>query len=202
MESGLNRVELIGRLGADVTVNHLTGGGRVANLSFATDESYIKQADRQAGRQDRVAAHRHLPGRADLDVREARAQGPAGLHRRQAADTALVRTDATRPPDAGGAVPPERVPVERRLRRTGRTAGGGTTPAHSSRATARIPPSTRRRPPATRWRRSSPAGGRGSTTRPRCSAPVGPSSTSSRTRAPTSPRDQRRHGGRGSPGLV
>ena len=30
---GLNRVELIGRLGADVTVNHLTSGGRVANLS-------------------------------------------------------------------------------------------------------------------------------------------------------------------------
>jgi len=41
MSFGLNRVELIGRLGADVTVNHLTSGGRVANLSIATDESYI-----------------------------------------------------------------------------------------------------------------------------------------------------------------
>jgi len=41
MAFGLNRVELIGRLGADVTVNHLAGGGRVANLSIATDESYI-----------------------------------------------------------------------------------------------------------------------------------------------------------------
>ena len=41
MAFGLNRVELIGRLGADVTVNHLQGGGRVANLSIATDESYI-----------------------------------------------------------------------------------------------------------------------------------------------------------------
>ena len=30
MAFGLNRVELIGRLGADVTVNHLTSGGRVA----------------------------------------------------------------------------------------------------------------------------------------------------------------------------
>ena len=28
---GLNRAEVIGRLGADVTVNHLTTGGRVAN---------------------------------------------------------------------------------------------------------------------------------------------------------------------------
>ncbi len=41
MSFGINRVELIGRLGADVTVNHLTSGGRVANLSIATDESYI-----------------------------------------------------------------------------------------------------------------------------------------------------------------
>ena len=41
MSFGMNRVELIGRLGADVTVNHLTSGGRVANMSIATDESYI-----------------------------------------------------------------------------------------------------------------------------------------------------------------
>ena len=43
MAFGLNRVELIGRLGADVTVNQLMSGGRVANLSIATDESYINQ---------------------------------------------------------------------------------------------------------------------------------------------------------------
>ena len=46
MAFGLNRVELIGRLGADVTVNHLTRGGRVANLSVAADESY---SNRQSG---------------------------------------------------------------------------------------------------------------------------------------------------------
>ena len=44
MAFGLNRVELIGRLGADVTVNHLTSGGRVANISVATDESYIDKS--------------------------------------------------------------------------------------------------------------------------------------------------------------
>ena len=33
MAFGLNRAEIIGRLGADVTVNHLANGGRVANLS-------------------------------------------------------------------------------------------------------------------------------------------------------------------------
>ena len=44
MAFGLNRVELIGRIGQDVTVNHLASGGRVANLSVATDESFISRS--------------------------------------------------------------------------------------------------------------------------------------------------------------
>ncbi len=44
MAFGLNKVQIIGRLGADVTVNHLTSGGRVANLSIATDESYLDRS--------------------------------------------------------------------------------------------------------------------------------------------------------------
>ena len=57
MSFGLNRAEVIGRLGADVTVNHLASGGRVANLSIATDESYI---DRNGGgeRIDKTEWHR------------------------------------------------------------------------------------------------------------------------------------------------
>ena len=56
MAFGLNRAEVIGRLGADVTVNHLTRGGRVANLSVATDESYL---DKQTGeRVDKTEWHR------------------------------------------------------------------------------------------------------------------------------------------------
>ena len=34
MAFGINRAQIIGRLGADVTVNHLASGGRVANLSI------------------------------------------------------------------------------------------------------------------------------------------------------------------------
>ena len=41
---GLNNAQLIGRLGADVTISHLANGGRVANLSIATDESYIDKS--------------------------------------------------------------------------------------------------------------------------------------------------------------
>ena len=56
MAFGLNKVQLIGRLGADVTVNHLTSGGRVANLSIATDESYI---NKQSGEKvDKTEWHR------------------------------------------------------------------------------------------------------------------------------------------------
>ena len=55
MAFGMNRVELIGRLGADVTVNHLMSGGRVANMSVATDESFI---DRSGNRVDKTEWHR------------------------------------------------------------------------------------------------------------------------------------------------
>ena len=64
---GLNRAEVIGRLGADVTVNHLATGGRVANLSIATDEGYI---DKQTGeRVDKTEWHRVVtfqPGLVDM----------------------------------------------------------------------------------------------------------------------------------------
>ncbi len=74
MAFGMNRVELIGRLGADVTINHLASGGRVANLSIATDESYI---DRNAGgeRIDKTEWHRVVtfqPGLIDMLERHAR----------------------------------------------------------------------------------------------------------------------------------
>ncbi len=58
MAFGLNRAELIGRLGADVTVNQLASGGRVANLSVATDESYVDRNGGTGGRVDRTEWHR------------------------------------------------------------------------------------------------------------------------------------------------
>ena len=54
---GLNSAEIIGRLGADVEIRHLTTTGKpVANLSVATDESYI---NRDTGEKiERVEWHR------------------------------------------------------------------------------------------------------------------------------------------------
>ena len=43
---GLNQAQIIGRLGADATVTNLASGGRVANISVATDESFL---DKQTG---------------------------------------------------------------------------------------------------------------------------------------------------------
>ena len=72
MSFGLNRAEVIGRLGADVSVNHLASGGRVANLSIATDESYI---DKGGERVDKTEWHRIVtfqPGLVDMLVKNAR----------------------------------------------------------------------------------------------------------------------------------
>ena len=72
MAFGMNRVELIGRLGADVTVNHLMSGGRVANLSVATDESFI---DKAGQRVDKTEWHRLVTfqdGLIDMLQRHAR----------------------------------------------------------------------------------------------------------------------------------
>ncbi len=73
MAFGLNKVQIIGRLGADVTVNHLTSGGRVANLSIATDESYI---DRNSGNKiDKTEWHRVVTfqdGLIDMLVKHAK----------------------------------------------------------------------------------------------------------------------------------
>ena len=71
---GLNRAEVIGRLGADVTINHLVSGGRVANMSIATDESYL---DRAGGgeRIEKTEWHRVVtfqPGLVDMLERHAR----------------------------------------------------------------------------------------------------------------------------------
>ena len=73
MSFGLNRAEVIGRLGADVTVNHLVSGGRVANISIATDEGYI---DRNSGdRVDKTEWHRVVtfqPGLIDMLTKNAK----------------------------------------------------------------------------------------------------------------------------------
>ena len=60
---GLNRAELIGRLGADATINHLVSGGRVANMSIATDESYF---DRDGQKVDKTEWHRVVTFQAGL----------------------------------------------------------------------------------------------------------------------------------------
>ncbi len=44
MAFGKNYVELIGRLGRDAEIHELRSGGKVANLSVATDEGYFSKS--------------------------------------------------------------------------------------------------------------------------------------------------------------
>ena len=57
MAFGLNSAQLIGRLGADATISNLASGGRVANMSVATDESFIDR-NGTGDRIDRTEWHR------------------------------------------------------------------------------------------------------------------------------------------------
>lgn len=63
MSFGMNRAELIGRLGADATIANLASGGRVANLSVATDEGYV---DKSGERVDRVEWHKAVTFQSGL----------------------------------------------------------------------------------------------------------------------------------------
>ena len=53
---GLNQAQIVGRIGNDVEIRNLPGGGKVANFSVATDEGY---RNKQTGEWvDRVEWHR------------------------------------------------------------------------------------------------------------------------------------------------
>ncbi len=93
MSFGLNRAEVISRLGADVTVNHLASGGgpRGQPERRHRRELHRPERRRRADRQDRVASGRHLPRRADRHADQEREEGPAGLRRGQDADAVLAQ---------------------------------------------------------------------------------------------------------------
>ncbi len=56
MAFGLNRAEVIGRLGGDVSISSMQSGDRVASFSIATDESYV---NKQSGEKvDRTEWHK------------------------------------------------------------------------------------------------------------------------------------------------
>ena len=70
---GLNQAQLIGRLGADVTIANLASGGRVANMSVATDESFIEK--NSGSRVEKTEWHRvtsFQPGLVDMLERHAK----------------------------------------------------------------------------------------------------------------------------------
>ncbi len=57
--SGVNKVIIIGRMGADPEVKTVTGGNTVARLSVATSENW---KDREGQKQERTEWHAWLCG--------------------------------------------------------------------------------------------------------------------------------------------
>src|SRR3954462_7581628 len=55
MASGVNKVILIGRLGADPEVRYTSGGSAVANFNMATNESWM---DKEGQKKERTEWHR------------------------------------------------------------------------------------------------------------------------------------------------
>ena len=93
---GLNNAQIIGRLGADATISHLTNGGRVANVSIATDESYL---DKNSGdKVDRTEWHRIVTfqdGLVEMMEKHAK-KGPPGQRLYATDESYLGQAPATR----------------------------------------------------------------------------------------------------------
>lgn len=67
MANGINKVILIGNLGADPEVKHLESGNAVANLPIATTEYY---RDKDGNRQERTEWHRIVLWRRLAEIAE------------------------------------------------------------------------------------------------------------------------------------
>ena len=73
MAFGLNRVELIGRLGADAEIVSLNNGAKVAKLRVCTDESYIsKQTGQRVDAQEWHQVVSFQPGLVSMFEKHAR----------------------------------------------------------------------------------------------------------------------------------
>ena len=79
----INKVIVIGNLGANPEIRALPSGQNVANFSLATTERVFHRSQRREGRAHRLASDRRIRT-AGRYVRAVPYQGPAGLRRRTA----------------------------------------------------------------------------------------------------------------------
>ena len=89
MARGVNKVILLGNLGADPETRYTQSGSAVTNIRMATTDTW---RDRQSGeQQERTEWHRIVFfGRLAEIAAELPAQGPAGLHRRTNSDSQVA----------------------------------------------------------------------------------------------------------------
>jgi single-strand DNA-binding protein len=82
MAGSVNKVILIGNLGADPEIRRTQDGRPIANLRVATSESWKDKSNRRTQGKDRVAPRRHLQRKPVPDCRAIPQEGLEGFHRR------------------------------------------------------------------------------------------------------------------------
>ena len=90
MAGSVNKVILIGNLGADPEIRRTQDGRPVANLRLATSESWKDKNTGRAQGKDRVAPRRHLQREPVPDRRAIPEEGLESLHRGRAADAQMA----------------------------------------------------------------------------------------------------------------
>ena len=145
MAFGLNRVELIGRLGADAEIVSLSNGTKIAKLRVATDESYIsKQSGQRVDAQEWHQVVTFQPGLVSMFEKHGRKgrlvfiQGKLQTRRwrKDGEDTDRYSTEIMVIPGQPGVLPRQ---ARRDRRRAGRPRAG---------SAVRRPPHARRGLPA------------------------------------------------------
>ena len=90
MAGSVNKVILVGNLGADPEIRRTQDGRPIANLRVATSDSWRDKATGERQGKDRVAPRRHLQRESVPDRRAISQKGLEGLHRRPAADAQMA----------------------------------------------------------------------------------------------------------------
>ena len=87
--AGVNKVILVGNLGADPEARSLNNGGEVVNMRIATSESW---KDRDGNRQERTEWHNVVIFNENLGTRRQKlfAEGQQGLSRRPDPDPQMA----------------------------------------------------------------------------------------------------------------
>ena len=126
MAGSVNKVILVGNLGADPEIRRTQDGRPIANLRLATSESWRDKTTGERQGKNRVASRRHLQRKPVPDRRAISQEGLEGLPRRRVADAQMAGPGRPGPLFHRGRAAglSRRADLARSRRRGGRGSGG------------------------------------------------------------------------------